>query len=192
MSKIIDGIKASKMQQGLSCSMKKCRTLDEILEFIRVNHNELNTKGVYCLKLFRRSDGIRVPFEEMKGVRILDFTVYNPNTVIVQQHSHGVISKGKALTAFDSTLYLHDLIMVNVYDYSAEFFTDHGIDFTYLQQSKNAKMVMLAEWVHDVSRILRAQWFKDEETEKLLSEVGLGRVLQRYVPMGRHLDLDEI
>lgn len=167
-------------------------SLQGILDFIKSTHPHLESrKGVYCLKLWREPDGTRIPLEIMHGVRIKSFTIYNESTVIIQQHSHGMEFKNKFSHSFDATLYLPDLAMINVYDYSAEFLTNFGIDFIYLDQTKEAKIVMLAEWIHDIPKNLRAQWFRDEETERLLSGIGIGRKLLRPTSVGRHLDLED-
>lgn len=167
-------------------------SLQSILDFIKSIHPHLDSKrGLYCLKLWRDTDGTRIPLEVMNGVKIKDFKIYNDNTVIVQQHSHGMEFKNRITHSFDSTLYLPDLAMINVYDYSAEFLTNFGIDLVYLDQTKEAKIVMLAEWIHDIPKNLRGQWFKDEETERLLSGIGIGRKLHRSVSLGRHLDLED-
>lgn len=167
-------------------------SLQGILDFIRSIHPHLESRrGVYCLKLWRHRDGTRIPIEIMNGVRIKEFTIYNEDTLIIQQHSHGTQFLNQSTHSFDATLYLPDLVMINVYDYSAEFLTNFGIDFVYLDQTKEAKIVMLAEWIHDVPKNLRAQWFKDEETERLLSGIGIGRKVHRPVLARRHLDLEE-
>lgn len=166
-------------------------SLQGILDFITSIHPHLYQKGLYCLKLLREPDGTRIPFEIMNGVRIKNFSIYNSNTLIITQHSHGLVFKGKSTHCFDSTLYLPDLAMINVYDYSAEFLTNFGIDFIYLDQTKEAKIVMLAEWIHDIPKNLRAQWFKDDETEQLLGGIGIGRKLYRPKSTGRHLDLKD-
>lgn len=168
--------------------MNKYYELEEVIDFIKKTHRQLS-KGLYCLKLLRKPDGTRIPVEELRGVRIENWTIYDKNTLIIHQHSHGTPFRGRALHTFDAILYLPDLTMINVYDYSAEFLTSSSIDFVYLQQSKEAKTVMLAEWIHDVPRNLRAQWFRDEETEMILGEVGLGRRIRSIAPLGRHLDL---
>ena len=165
-------------------------TLDDIIAFIQQSHKHINAKnGIYCLKLWGQPDGKRVPVEEMKGVRINGFTAYDKNTLIISQVSHGTTFKGSQIHSFTSTIYLPDLAIINVYDYGAEFWTTMGLDFAYLEQTKESKMVMMAEYIHDVPRILRAQWFKDRETEELLDEVGMGPKINRFMPLGRNLDL---
>jgi len=165
-------------------------TLAEIIDFIGATHTHLDSKnGVYCLKLWRHADGKRVPIEEMRGVRIKEMMLHDKTTLIMRQMSHGTLFKGSYVHSFDSTMYLPDLAMVNVYDYAAEFWTTMGLDFAYLEQTKEAKTVMLAEWIHDIPRNLRAQWFKDDETEDLLGDVGLGPKITRRTDMGRNLDL---
>lgn len=170
-------------------SVTKFDNLESALAHLKNKHKQL-LKGVYCLKLMRRSDGTRVPFEELRGIRIKDFQVYDTNTVIIVQHSHGTRFNSKQISTFDAVTYLPDLAMINVYDYSAEFLTNVGIDFVYLEQTKEAKTVMLAEWIHDTPRLLRAQWFKDDETEQLLKGIGLGQKIQQFVPLGRNLEID--
>lgn len=169
----------------------KYESLQEILDFIETIHPKLHSPpGVYCLRMRRTHEGARIPFEELRGVRIKSFEVYDTNTVIATLHSHGMAFKSNRLNTFDGTIYLTDLAMINVYDHSAEFLTNSSIDFVYLEQDKGAKTVMLAEWIHDVPKNLRAQWFKDSETERLLSEVGLGRKVRQRINLGRHLDLE--
>ncbi len=170
----------------------KHSSLQSILDFIKSTHPHLESKrGLYCLKLWREADGTRIPLEIMTGVKIKSLSIYNENTLIVQQHSHGMEFKKQITHSFDSTLYLPDLAMINVYDYSAEFLTNFGIDFVYLDQTKEAKIVMLAEWIHDIPKNLRAQWFRDEETERLFSGIGIGRKLLKPKSVGRHLDLGD-
>ena len=166
-------------------------SLDEILEFIRSTHTHINKPaGVYCLKLWKQPDGTRVPIEELKGVRIKNFSVYNKNTVIIHQVSHGSSGGAKSFHMFEATTYLPELAMINVYDYSAEFLSTTCLDFAYLEQTKGAKIVFLSEFIHNVQQNLRAQWFRDKETEELMSEVGLGPRLRQSIQMDRYLDLD--
>lgn len=167
-------------------------SLQGILNFIKSIHPHLESnKGLYCLKMWREPDGTRIPLEIMTGVRIKEFWIHNENTLGIKQHSHGMQFKNKVTHCFESTMYLPDLAMINVYDYSAEFLTNFGIDFIYLDQTKEAKVVMLAEWIHDIPKNLRGQWFKDDETERLLGDIGIGRKLHRPKSMDRHLDLGD-
>ncbi len=166
------------------------KTLEDTLKYIEKNHPYINGRnGVYCLKLWRQSDGTRLPIEETKGVRIRSLNVFNKNTVVIQLMSHGTAFQGRAMHTFDSTLYLPDLVMVNVYDYGTEFWSNARMDFSYTQQTKESKLVMLAEWIHDAPRNLRGQWFRDDDMEKTLNDVGLGPKLKQYIPLGRNLDL---
>jgi len=165
--------------------------LEEILGFILETHTSLHsTTGVYYLKMLRKPDGSRVPFEETKGMRIKDFTIYNENTVIIEQHSHGTTFKNHRIHTLDVVTYLPNLEMINVYDHSAEFCSASAIDFVYLEQTKSVKTVMLAAWIHDVPRVLRAQWFRDEAMQKTLEEVGVGRKLRRFIPK-RNIEVGE-
>ncbi len=178
-------------------SVHLCKTLSEIVEFIKNKHTHLNhTNGVYALKLIRQADGTRLPFEEMRGVRIKNFIVDDDNTLVIEQHSHGKMLRGGLPSSyapshvFDARIFLTNLAMVNVYDYSAEFLTVDSIDFTYIEQTKEASVVMLSEWLNEQPGILRAQWFMDADVEKVLIAVGLESKLKREPSCGRNIDLD--
>ncbi len=90
---------------------------------------------------------------------------------------------------FDATLWLPNVAMINVYDHSGEFWTTDAVDFVYLEQTKEAKTVMLAEWMHPGPRDLRAQWFRDEEAETMLKDIGSGRKIEHLASVARNLDL---
>lgn len=172
-------------------SKLRFESLQDTVDFIVKTHKHLRSKcGVYCLKLLRNSDGSRIPFEEMNGVKIDEFEVHDSDTIIVKQHSHGTSFRGGILHAFDAKIWLTGLAMINVYDYSTEFWSTKGIDFVYLQQTKEAKTVLLSEWLHGTPKNLRGQWFRDDEAEELLNEIGLGRRVKQTIRIGKHLDLD--
>lgn len=177
-------------------SVKTFETLSEIVKFIERSHTHINSNnGVYALKLLRHPDGTRVPFEEMRGIRIQKFIVDDDNTLIIQQHSHGKTIRWaedtRSLTyVFDARMFLSNLAMVNVYDYSAEFLTVNSIDFTYIEQTKEASVVMLSEWLNEQPGILRAQWFMDSDIEKVLAIVGLEHKIKRESVAIRNIDLD--
>lgn len=167
-----------------------CETLHDVVEYITKKHSHLQSmKGVYALKLLRQADGSRIPFEEMSGIRIKKFTIFTNNTLILEQHSHGYTYKNQNIQNFDARLYLSNLAMINIYDYSAEFLTIDSIDFTYIEQSKEARVVMMSEWINEEPGILRAQWFMDDDIDKILDRVGLRNRTRRLVA-SRNLDLD--
>lgn len=172
-------------------SIQTFQALSEIVEFIKHKHVHIRgNKGVYALKLIRQPDGTRIPFEEMRGVRIKNFIVDDDNTLVIEQHSHGIAFPGRSTHVFDARIFLSNLAMVNVYDYSAEFLTIDSIDFTYILQTKEASVVMLSEWINDEPGILRAQWFMDRDIEKVLATLGLDRKFKEGSSFGRNIDLD--
>ncbi len=161
--------------------------LKKILDFLTNAHRHISSRsGLYCLKLLRQPDGSRIPIEVMNGVRIKNFILYDNNTVIIEQSSEEV-----SQWRFTAQTYLSNLAMINVYDYSAEFLTTNSVDFVYLRQTKDAKIAMLAEWIHEKPGVLRAQWFGDEDAEEILANVGPTRYIKRAVSVGRNIDLEK-
>jgi len=172
-------------------SVLRMSTLAEILSHLAEAHKDCfaSVKGVYFLKLWKQPNGDRLVIEEGKGVRIKEMLLAQCDSVTIRQHSHGTLMKKKALHTFESTLHLPKLIAVNAYNHSAEFISSLGVDFVYLAQNPDAKKLIMSAWTKDESFKMRAQWFKDEETEALLNDVGIGPKINRHIPLPRNLDL---
>ncbi len=172
-------------------SVQICKTLSEVVDFIKKKHTHINhNKGVYALKLIRQPDGTRLPFEEMRGLKIKKITVENNNTLVIEQQSHGLAFRGNKTYVFDARMFLQNLAMINIYDYSAEFLTVNSIDFTYIQQTQQAEVVMLSEWINGETGVVRAQWLMDKDIEKVLNTIGLNHKLRREEVCNRNIDLD--
>ncbi len=90
--------------------------------------------------------------------------------------------------ASGSTIHLTDLIMVNVYDHSAEFISKSSIDLYYAETTYNAKVVLMSSWINKTQDILRAQWFCDDEAEQLFGDCT--RQVERVVPLPRSIDFE--
>ena len=166
-------------------------SLEDIVKYIRKHHFGVN-KEIYALKLIRQFDGKKIPIEEMRGITLQNISVHDKRTLILTQKAD-LANTGNKISPypfFESNLYLSELIMINVYDYSAEFISETNFDFTYSLQTKDAKTVMLAEWVHKKPKNLRAQWACDTDTEKLLESIGEGPKIHRQVSIPRGIDLE--
>ena len=166
-------------------------SLEDIVEYIRKQHFGVN-KEIYALKLIRQFDGKKIPIEEMRGITLQNISIHDKRTLILTQKA-ALANTGPNISPypfFESNLYLSELIMINVYDYSAEFISETNFDFTYSLQTKDAKTVMLAEWVHKKPKNLRAQWACDTDTEKLLESIGEGPKIHRQVSIPRGIDLE--
>lgn len=163
--------------------MKTFDKLEEIVDFMLRKHKGLRDSfgGVTCYKSLRKPDGKRIPFEESRGFKIVKFTATGENTLSINQLATGYQFRGEKKHTMTSNLFLQDLVLINVYDLRAEFFSTSSIDFTYIVQDKdvNTKVQMLHEWINEDNGIIRAQWtHKDENIERLLDEISVGRKVQ--------------
>ncbi len=163
-------------------SLTKYITLQEVVEHIQREHRNINSfNGVNAWKMLRLSNGSKIPFEELQGVRLRNFSIYDHNTLIIEQQSNTKINE-----VFFCRIYLFDLIMINIYDFSAEFYTSSGINMFYTERTTDAKVLMLSSFIHNSSDPIRAQWFRDDETEALLDLSD--KTEQRTVVLPRSID----
>lgn len=158
--------------------MKTFDKLDDVVAYIQRKHGFLRTTGVECYKLIRRNKD-RIPFEHSISSKIEDISVYSNDTLVINQMMSGLQFRGNKSISLKSTMYLHDLALINVYDHIAEFFSWSSIDFAYLERDKfygEITAKMLQEWILQEPGEIRAQWrCVNHKTEKLLEELGVGR-----------------
>lgn len=127
-------------------------------------------------KMLRKPNGLRVPFEETRGFKILKFDTPGENAVTITQFASGYAFKGQFKHTMTSTIYLQDLVLINVYDHRAEFFSTSSIDFTYITLEKGVNIQLINEMINDDAGIIRAQWVhQDENIDRILDEISVGR-----------------
>lgn len=173
--------------------MKICDSLSEIIQFIKHRHPYISqTKGgVYAMKLLRRNDGSRIPFEEMNGFKIFNMLPFGENGLVVESLAAGYAFKGSFKHTVSSKLFLHNLAVINVYDHKTEFYSIKGIDFVYIENTYDSQVQMLQEWIDNDPGILRAQWcHNNTEIEKILHEISVGARVERQISSPRLLDLN--
>jgi len=181
--------------------VKQYQTIDEIVKYITKHHlyikepvsgqGPMEKGGAYALKMFRKSDGKRIIFEETKNFRIFDWNVHDKNMLCIDTIAVGLAFKGHKKISQSSRLFLHDLAVINVYDHSAEFYSRNSIDFAYVEHSYESEQQILQEWVRGSPGIMRAQWVNEEDDiDRLLTELSIGRKIQEVVPGARKIDLN--
>lgn len=171
--------------------MEKHATLEEIVDFMRKRHPGIKaTQGCYAMKMLRTANGSRIPFEETKGFRLIDFHVME-NALIIDQLAAGMAFRGKHSVTMSSRLILQDLVLINVYDHQTDFFSRENIDFTYIEKTQDAEAQLLAGWENLSKGDIRAQWTRnDPDIDSLLDQVGCHQVLKESIDPGRVVDLD--
>ena len=173
-------------------AIKKCSTLDEIVAQIKSFHRFLHSNsGVYGIKLLRKHDGKRMPFEEIKGLKIKDIDIYNKNTIVIEQAGYGFQLNSKTKHVYSAKLYLENLAVINVYDERAEFFTIEGIDFCYMENGNyTTNIKMLKEWINNDPGIMRSQWVNENsDAQRILDEVGGNRSIKVSVTPVRNFNM---
>lgn len=157
--------------------MKRCATLDEIVEYIQKKHRQVNARnaGVHAFKILRKPSGRRILFEEIHGWRIFKHKVFNDSTLVIDTLATGLQFRGNKEVRASSKLFLEDLMVINVYDHRAEFFSSSSIDFAYVEAEYAVELQLLSEWVNEDPGVMRAQWINPQEDyDKILDELSLG------------------
>lgn len=165
--------------------------MSDIIEHIKKTHRFLkNSSGVYGIKMLRKPNGKRVPFEEIKGLRIQDIDIHGKNTVVIEQAGYGFQFKSQVKHVYKAKLFLANLAVINVYDERAEFFTNDNIDFCYLQNDYAVNVKMLKEWVNNDPGVLRYQWInEDSDVQKILDNIGTDRKVKVAVLPPRNINM---
>lgn len=165
--------------------MKKCSNIDEIIEYIQRKHRLVNSRsaGVHAFKMLRKPSGRRILFEEIHGWRIFKHKVFDETSMTIETLATGLQFKGHKEVRASSKLYLDDLVVINVYDHCAEFFTGSSIDFAYVESDYAAEIELLSEWINNDPGVLRAQWLTpNDDYNRILDEISTG---------GRQIELSE-
>ena len=172
-------------------SVKVYHSLTDLVDYINKTHHFLKTSsGVYGIKLLRKANGKRIPFEEIKGLKIHDISVHNKDTVVIEQAGFGLQFKSNVKHIYKAKLFLSNLAVVNVYDERTAFFTIDNIDFCYIQNNYSVNVKMLKEWINHDPGILRAQWVnKDSDVHKILDEIGGDRKIKISVTPPRNINM---
>lgn len=175
--------------------MQKCATLQDTVSFILKHHKEVRGLGGGCIawKFLRRRDGTRIPIEESRGFKILQFHVTeDEDAITIQQFAAGFALDSKRVT-MSSSLFLQDLMVINVYPDKAEFFSLASIDFIYLTKPHGSPVYLQKE-IDGSKDVLLAQWCKDDDrVERLLEEISIGRRVMVAPPeTRRYMTLDNL
>ena len=173
--------------------MKKCETLQELMEYIYRKHPEVKsgTSGFYGYKLLRKPDGNRILFETVDGFRIFNHNA-GPDWLRLETMASGFEFRGRRQIRQSSQLSLTDLLVASVYDHSAEFYSLSSIDFAYVLKSKESEVTMLSAFVQEDTPPVRAQWQSpNEEIERLLEVISIGRKVKSVPKTRRMIEMDD-
>ncbi len=174
--------------------MKVCQSINDIIKYILRHHKSIKDKrpggGVTATKMLRKPDGTRIAFEEIRNWRIFDWQAQSENSLCINTITTGYTFRGNTEIQQTARTFLSDLVIINVYDHAAEFFSQSSIDFVYTLNTPESHVQHLYEWTHGKTGDLRARWMTDDENiEKILDTLSIGRQLN-LVETAREVDMD--
>lgn len=158
--------------------MKKYPTIDAVMQYAKEKHPIIGpgSAGGYGVVLLRKHDGRRIVVQEMRYFRIFKHEVVDDITLVIYNIVTGLSYKGSKIQSASSTLYLNDLIQINVYDHTTHFISRAGIDFSYMIEDTVANIQALQEFIHDQHGVVRASWTNPDSSEdELLDAFGFGQ-----------------
>lgn len=175
--------------------MKIYETIDQIIDYIVKKHKTIRDAekhGVHGLMMLRKLNGSRMVFGEIRGFRIVDWSVFDGNILSIDSIAVGYPMKGGLKKIQQSSrLLLQDLAVINVYDHCSEFLSESGVDFAYTVNEYIAEMQHIHEWIHNEQGILRARWVNGNgDTQALLDRLSVGRKIKEVEMSGRAVDMD--
>ena len=162
--------------------MKSYTKLEEIITYITNTHESLKKNnpggGVCASKMIRLNSGRRIVFEETQNWRIFDWGITSENSLYIDSIITGFAFKGHKEVQQSSRLFLSDLIIINVFDFAAEFISQSSIDFAYTLNTPAATMQHLYEYSRGKIGDIRARWiYAQNDVDRVLTEASIGRVL---------------
>lgn len=173
--------------------IKKFETIPEIMEYMLDRHKFISQQkaGGYGVVMLRKANGRRIIVQEMRYFRIFKHQMIDSNSVMVYNIITGLSFKGSSIQSSSSTLYLNDLVQINVYDHSTHFVSRVGIDFSYLEEDQSATVQALQEFIHDKPGVIRASWTdKNASEDDLLDAMSFGVKKSLAEPYRRHIAID--
>jgi len=174
--------------------LRRCRTIDEIINFILQRHKKIRDKGqeggVHGTFMYNRG-GKRVAFAEVNNFRIFDWDVLPNNCLSIQTIATGYTFRGNKQIQQTARTILSDLAVINVYDYAAEFFSENLVDFAYTMNTEDGYFHHLIEYSRSKTGELRATWVNESnDTERLLMSLASGPKIILADDPSRNVDMD--
>ena len=174
--------------------MKSYTKLEDIIKYITNQHKSIKSNavgsGVCATKMIRLKSGRRIVFEENQNWRIFDWGVQSENSLYVDSLIIGYSFKGHKEIQQSSRLFLSDLVIINVYDFAAEFISQSSIDFAYTLNDAAATMQHLYEYTRGKVGDIKARWiYEHNDIDRMLDEVSMGRTIN-IVREDRTFDMD--
>lgn len=167
--------------------------LIDVVEYARKKHPMISAQraGGYGLVLLKKHNGSRIIVQEMRYFRIYKCETLEKNGLIINNLITGLSFKGGMIRSASSTLYLCDLVQVNVYDHSTHFISRSGLDFVYVEEEQSALLQGLQEFIHDQPAVVRASWTdKNADEQDLLDAISFGQKRTIAAPYRRNLMID--
>lgn len=161
--------------------MQSFDTLEGIVGFMLQRHPSVRRPDGGCTawKFLRRPDGSRVAIEEQKGFKIVQYNLMDENGLSITQLASGYTFDSRQKHVMSSQLFLHDLVLVNVYDFKTEFFSSASIDFVYILNEWGVRTQVAQALVNEDAGIIRGQWIKkDQVLESLLEQISFGKQVE--------------
>ncbi len=178
--------------------MKTLKSLADVAKFMKRNHSGLNARsedGIFGMQFLKKSTGEREMTMDIRGFKIVDIKVDNMD-LILQIYAGGYSFKGQRKHVISSRLFLRNLVLINMYDHCAQFYSNGWIDFAYVEENLAAQIEHFTEWIYGQSNegsrgVLRAQWVAPyDDIDKILDEVVDGRLVYHKLNAPRLIDMD--
>ena len=172
--------------------MKIFDKLEDLIPYIKRKHSQIQRYGIIGMTMLRKNSGKRLILEEIKGIKLTSYTIVGERDLSIQLIATHFQFRGKKRIKYLHRLLLSDLILINVYDDRAEFFTNNNIDFSYMDGSYEGQIKAMQYWIYREEGVLRARWTsQDDNVEKRLQDLGLDQKIRRRIEPRRGIRMNK-
>lgn len=178
-------------------TIRRFQTLNDSIAFLTKRHKHISksSEGVYGMK-FVKFNGERILVEEINGLRLFNYHIHDDTDLVITQFASGISFRGQSKITMTSRLFLPNMLLLNIYDHGAEFFTEDSIDFAYVINDISNDVKFLDSMIHPKIKAghgsLRGHWMRDcDKLDKLLEELSQGRKIFFKNEVETLVDMDD-
>ena len=142
-------------------------------QMLQVHKSTGSKDGCAGLLLFRRPNGKIMVFQTLTGFKVIDFIVSDECDLSIDYVFINLSYGMKKFTKATARLVLHELSLVEIYAHQAYFYSNCGIDFTYIANTPEIKDQLIHGWRDSSSTEVIGRWSNGSaDIDNILNEIG--------------------
>lgn len=175
---------------GLILHRNPATNIRKILGIIRCNHFAVKNLSDLDISISLYDQNVKSRnkvtnnFKQKKPNHGATGVTYDLSSISIPKFDPSLLSNSYKIV----NLCLTDLQIINVTDFSVDFISSTGFDFSYVANTRNADLNLMNEWIFERHRPVLAAWIRPDiiDQQNLLNEL----VFQKTPPKNRYLNIE--